>query len=171
MVRIDLQTRRPVQAPPEEIAAFKKLTKDPPRPKIEVKLPATIPETQRVFRFSVRALPSDTDRNKHVNQSVCFKYCVNCASLAAMEGGYLRRFTKDIDYYNIKKFSVEYVGEMMVGNVVDVFCWQDTEKDCRLFFILKVGERVTNRCVGEWQTNADGSLVESSISHKLISAC
>ena len=163
LVRIDTTTRRPAQLPAERVAFFKTSANGsmmiPPR----FDFPMSGPDPSKVFKFTKMSLPSETDANIHVNQSVCFKYCIDCASLAATElSGVLRKFTRDVAYYNIKTFSVEYVAEIRVGTKLEILCWEDQIKPSILFFLVKNGEKITNRCIGEWYAKSDGSLVELS---------
>ena len=161
-VRIDPTTRRPMPHPENEVAFFKKIAKGQTAAPPRVEFPTTIPDSVRVCSLSIRALPSDTDINRHINQATCLRYCMNCASLAAMRGGFLQKFNRDMAYYNANKFSVEYVGEMRSGDVIDVVCWQDPKDFSILYFHVKNGNKVACRCIGEWHTTTDGSLVEFS---------
>ena len=167
LVRVDLETRRPILLPEEGVAFVKSTAKGPTAAPPRVEFPQTIPDSTRAFTLSTKALPSDTDTNQHINQAAYMKYCMDCASLAAMKGGVLQRFSRDMDYYNVTKFVVEYVGEIEAGDVIDVVCWQDSTDFSTLYFHVKNGDKVACRCIGKWQTNSDGNLVE--FSQKIIS--
>ena len=84
-----------------------------------------------------------------------------------MKGGVLHKFSREMDFYNMTKFMVEYVGEIQAGDVTDVVCWQDSKDFSTLYFHVKNGDKVACRCIGKWQTNSDGNLVE--FSQKIIS--
>ena len=157
VVRVDTTTRRSAPLPLEGIAPFKKAAtmQSPPR----FHFPNTLPDQKRTFTYSLKTLPSHEDRNQHVNQSMYVMFCMDCASLAAAKGGILQKFTKDMAYYNTRKFTAEYVSEMVGGVAIDVTCWEDASDPSVLYFVIKVGDRITFRCVGEWYTNPDGSLV------------
>ena len=85
MVRIDTTTHRPMQLPVEGVAFFEKSMSGrmmtPPR----FDFPKSVPDPTKVFRFTKMSLPSETE-DLHVTQSESFKYCIDCASLAAMHG-------------------------------------------------------------------------------------
>ena len=79
-----------------------------------------------------------------------------------MQGGVLERFTKDMAYYNLKRFSVEYVGEINAAGEIQVMCWEDTTRAGALCFLIENQQKIACRCVGEWFMNSDGSLTEYS---------
>ena len=157
LVKVNMKERRPVKLPEEFNATFKpsangSLVKMPD-------FPGEPTDSKRVFQTSFDAFLSDADYYHHINQANCFRYCMDCASLAAMKGGILTKFTRDMAYYNVKKFSAEYVGETNVG-AIDVLCWENPEDPCVLFFLVKTGEKTVNRCQGEWHKSTDGSPTE-----------
>ena len=157
-VRVDMKTRRPAPFPEEGLSSFRNYASSVPPPRFD--FPDTQADPERCFVASTTALPSDTDVNQHVNHAISLKYCVDCASFAATKGGVLQNFTNDVAYYNLKTFSIEYLGEIQEEDVVDVTCWEDEIKPGVLYFFLKVKNVVIGKCVGEWYTDSDGRLVE-----------
>ena len=161
LVTVDLNTRRPVDIPAENVVPYKKALAILPTSVFAYpSFPHALPDSSGLFHYSTRGIPSDGDFNDHINHSICFKYCADCASLAAMKAGILQKFSRDMAYYNLKKFSAEYVGEMTVGDDINVFCWENPSDPCILYFLLKIGENVVNSCVGEWYTSSDGTPVQ-----------
>ena len=158
IVAVDTRTRRPVQIP-DEFAKFvnpAKRATSPPR----FHFPEFVRDQKPLFAISLLATPSETDDNNHVGHFACYRYCLDCASVAAIQGGILKLFSKDMAYYNVKSFSVEYRAEIMEGDKVNVQCWEDPENACVLYFVIKVGEKTACRCVGEWYADDSGQPVE-----------
>ncbi|XP_072173832.1 uncharacterized protein [Diadema setosum] len=159
-VRVDRATRRPVPLPQEVATTYQKTATRSGHPQFD--FPAMIPGREFTYTISTRAFPSDTDSNQHVNQSLSFKYCMDCASVAAMEGNVFSGFSTDVAYYLIKTFAVEYVGEMRVGDNIDIVCWEDQDDPCSLWFLVKVEERVVSRCKGEWYADSNRKPVKQT---------
>ncbi|XP_030829214.1 uncharacterized protein LOC100892957 [Strongylocentrotus purpuratus] len=156
-VRVSLASRRPIELPAKGADKYIASTsKNPPQ---RFTFPQITPRREQSFTYTTKALPSDTDSNIHVNQSVCFRYCHDGASLAALQGNIFSKFSQDFAYYNVKTFSVEYVGEMNAGDDIDVQCWEDDKNQCVLYFIISVRDKVACRCQGEWYTNPDGDIL------------
>lgn len=157
-VRVSRSTHRPIDLLADRFAKFKaaETMTAPPR----TVFPSKAPDRKSTFVLTTKALPSDTDSNQHVNQSACFKYCLDCVSFAAMEGKVLLMFSRDVAYYNVKSFESEYIGEMMAGDEVEVQCWQDDIELCTLYFLLRVQAKVVCRCKGEWYADGKGQLIE-----------
>ena len=156
VVRVSLASRRPIELPAEGADKYRASTsKNPPQ---RFTFPQISQSREQSFTYTTKALPS-TDSNIHVNQSVCFMYCHDGASLAALQGNIFSKFSQDFAYYNVKTFSVEYVGEMNAGDDIDVQCWEDDKNQCVLYFIVSVRDKVACRCQGEWYTNPDGELL------------
>ena len=157
-IAVDPQTRRPVKVP-EAVAKFV----DPGKKSKPSRFifPEQLADQEPIFTISTAAMPSDTDLNDHINNSACFTYCLDCASEAAMHKSHVfRGFTKDMAYYNLKSFSVEYRAEIKQGDKVNVQCWEDPRNECVLYFVVKVGEKTACRCVGEWYADDTGHPVE-----------
>ena len=156
LVRVDMKERRAIKLPEEFNARFKpsangSLAKMPD-------FPVEPTDSKRVFQASFSASPSDTDHNHHINQATCVKYCMDCARLAAKTGGILTKFSRDMAFYNVKNCSSEYyVGEINVGDIVHVRCWENPEDPCVLFFLVLNGQKIVNKCVTEWHRSQDGS--------------
>nr|XP_054752122.1 uncharacterized protein LOC129257750 [Lytechinus pictus] len=153
-VKVCVDSRRSVELPIGSADKYRAtmLTKPPQR----CSFPSIPPVKERSFTCTTRALPSDTDSNGHVNQSACYKYCYDAASLAALQGNVFTKFCQDFAYYDVKRISVEYVGEINTGDDVEVLCWEDDSNQCTLCFILSVRNKVVCRCVGEWFAGPDG---------------
>ena len=158
VVQVDLETRRLVPLPVEGLEMYRRAaTASPPS---RFLFPNSRPASDLSFKTSIKAASSETDLNNYVNQSVYLRYCLDCANLAVMQGGVLTRFRKDMAYYNLKRFSVEYLREIKAGDEIQVMCWEDTSRAGVLCFLIETQQKTACRCVGEWYLNSDGSLVE-----------
>ena len=154
VVRVDLTRRRPVPIPRPGDAPFTKSQVNASSPPVKIDISDDRLDSNRVFRMSTKAVSSETDESQHINQSTYIKYCMDCASLAAMQGGILKGFKRDMAYYNLKTFRVEYVGELVAGNDVEVSCWEDVTRPHILYFALRKGETIITKCAGEWYTDS-----------------
>ena len=80
---------------------------------------------------------SDTDRNHHVNTAGYIKYCMDAGSHAATNGN-LTVFHKDLTYSNVRRLSLSFLGEAVIGDQHRIACWEDREDKLKLNFeILK----------------------------------
>ena len=152
--------RRTVHYQDEMLEQYRIKINSPTPPNLQLNFPGTLPDSDKIFSGSTKALSSDTDQSHHVNQAVYVRYCTDFASLAAAKGGVLKSFQKDLAYYNLKTFKIEYAGELVAGNDVEVLCWEDMASPHVLYFLVKRGDTICCRCVGEWHRNPDGTLTE-----------
>ena len=157
IVAVDTKTRRPTRIP-EGFAKFVNAAAKNTTP-TRFYFPEYLLDQKPLFSSSVFAAPSDTDDNQHLNHTVSIRYCLDCASVAATRGDVFKQFSKDMSYYNVKSFTIEYRAEMREGDMVNVQCWEDPENQCVLYFVIKVGEQTACRCVGEWYADDKGQPV------------
>ncbi|XP_071479896.1 uncharacterized protein [Diadema antillarum] len=153
-VRVDLTVRRPIQLPMECVSRYGRTVSRSRPPTSDLREAA--PRDGPTYLFSTRALPSETDANQHVNHTAFIKYCIDCASLAAIEGGVLSHFHDDMAYYKLKDFELEYVQEISVGDKINVVCWEDSTNRRVIRFLVKTAEKTACRCRGEWYPDSNG---------------
>ena len=157
-VAVDPQSRRPVQIPEEFAKSVNPAKRESPPPRFY--FPEFLRDQNPLFSISLLATPSETDDNNHIGYFACYRYCLDGASVAAIQGGVLKSFSKDMAYYNVKSFSVEYRAEIREGDEVNVQCWEDPKNACALYFVVKAGEKTACRCFGEWYVDDSGQPVE-----------
>ena len=132
-VYVDFKSRRPVPFPGwfRDVRAEKASVLQPLPPQ---RLPTPeIPEA--VFRYETRAIFSDIDFNKHVNQSVYVRWCTDAGAEAASRRFY-KDFRQDIGVYDIEKMEVKYIGEGMLDDEFVVNTWQDKEIPFTIHFVV-----------------------------------
>ena len=133
-VRVDLKTHRPIPLPVEGLEMYRRVATASPPPRFT--FPNNQPASDRLFKMSIKAALGDTDRNNHVNQGAFMRYCIDCASLAAKHGEFFERFSKDMAYYNLKRVSMEYLGEVNAGDEMQMICWEDPSRAGALCFLI-----------------------------------
>ena len=87
------------------------------------------------FRFEVQALQSDCDSNFHVNHGNYLKWCTDAGAMAVAKGRY-KYFTEDISLYALESVFVQYTGEVLRNEKVDVYTWEDKEEPRTLYFSM-----------------------------------
>ena len=80
LVQVDLETRRPIPLPVEGLEMYRRAATASPPPRFI--FPNTRPASDRIFKTSIKATPSETDRNHHANHAAYFKYCIDGASFS-----------------------------------------------------------------------------------------
>lgn len=88
------------------------------------------------FRYEVYALQSDCDTNFHVNQATFLKWCTDAGAIAALNGKY-NSFTDDIGLYALENINVQYSGEVLRNERVDIYTWEDKFESRTLHFSMK----------------------------------
>ena len=102
----------------------------------------TIPRD--AFRFDVRALQSDCDSNNHVNQGNYIKWCTDAGSMAVARGKF-KYFTEDISLYALENVFIQFTGEVLRNEKVEIYTWEDIKELRTLhFYMLKNGDCVVN---------------------------
>lgn len=139
MVAVDVVTRRSCALP----VWFKEKYKD--YISKEKKIRDFFPDMPvGAFKQMLTTRYSDIDRNKHVNQSCYFEYCMNCATLAAL-GGHYKHFTSDLSLYPVLEIDLFYINECAANEDLDLYTWQDQEKDDQIYFtLMKADTKVLN---------------------------
>lgn len=139
-VLIDRRTRKSVPLPESFLEKYAKHLKKNLNIN-ELSIPECPNISKDVFQLKVLPLHSDTDRNNHVNQSVYFRFCMDCATDAALSGRY-RHFTSDMCWYPVLELNVYHVNESHANNELIVNTWQDNDDFRLIYFIIKRKETV-----------------------------
>ena len=102
----------------------------------------TIPND--AFRFDVRALQNDCDSNNHVNQGNYIKWCTDAGAIAVTKGQF-KYFTEDISLYALENVFIQYMGEVLRDDKVEIYTLEDFKEPRTLhFYMFKSGDRVVN---------------------------
>ena len=132
---VDSKTRRPKPLPDYFVQAFKSYQRKSLRENPQHIL--NIPPHALSYVLDVRY--SDTDFNKHTNNSTYIKLCMDCATVASMKGN-LTYFTGDVCRYNVKTMKLFYWSETRAGDKLTVYLWENkSETDTLNFHIQKNG--------------------------------
>ncbi|XP_033733113.1 uncharacterized protein LOC117322359 [Pecten maximus] len=134
-VLIDRSTRKSIPLPEAFLEKYSKHTKKEIKFR-KLSIPSCPDMGKNVFKLKVLPLHSDTDRNNHVNQSGYFRFCIDCATDAALAGNY-RHFTSDMCWYPVLEMNVYHANESLVNEELVVNTWQDNEDFRLIFFIIK----------------------------------
>ncbi|XP_033733253.1 uncharacterized protein LOC117322445 [Pecten maximus] len=140
VVNIDPETRRPSKLPSwvtERFSNFEKIDK----PILSTRQEDIIPPHD-AFKTVTRTRPSDMDSNFHVNFSVFYRFCTDCATEASLAGHY-RHFKDDMCWFPVLETKATFLGEAPASVMLDVYSWQDTDHEQRLYFaIYRKNERI-----------------------------
>ncbi|XP_069120127.1 uncharacterized protein [Argopecten irradians] len=134
-VLIDRRTRKSIPLPEAFFEKYSNYTKKDIKV-TKLSIPPCPDMGKHVFKLKALPLHSDTDRNNHVNQSVYFRYCIDCATDAALAGSY-RHFTSDMCWYPVVEMNVYHANESLVNKELVVNTWQDNDDFRLIFFIIK----------------------------------
>ena len=94
-----------------------------------------IPSNAFCDRLQIR--PSDIDSMGHANNSVYIRMCSDCATIASVKHGHFLRFGNDLASRHVKTLNMLYSKECMLGDVVDVYVWDDATQNDLLHFQIK----------------------------------
>jgi len=108
MVHVDRKTRKPVQLPDRMRESYSKYCDVEELPMLAKTKFGAIPDD--TYKYTVKVLYSDMDFNRHTNQSIYVKFCLDCATDAALNG-YYHHFKSDMCLHPVKQASMQYVGE------------------------------------------------------------
>ena len=136
-VRINLTTRKSTKFPPFFFEKYARFEGKPTTQFLESRSAPLVSEAAHIFQLTVRS--SDMDVNGHTNQSAYIKFCMDCATDAALKK-YYRHFDSDMCMYTTTYWEIDYLGESMTGDVLDILTWQ--AKDVRnIHFCIRLNGR------------------------------
>ena len=99
------------------------------------------PIPANAFKYEIRAAESDCDLNNHVNQAMFVRWCTDAGAIASVKEKY-QSFTEDIGMYAVENISVQYKGEVLRGDMVTIYTWEDMDDLKTLHFILKKDNKI-----------------------------
>ena len=88
---------------------------------------------------------SDLDFNRHTNNAVYLKVCINAASVHCRNGSF-RNFKDTLYAYDICDTSSFFKKESRVDDNLTVYMWQDEHLDHILHFIVKNNDQTVYLC-------------------------
>ncbi|OWF35683.1 hypothetical protein KP79_PYT26072 [Mizuhopecten yessoensis] len=133
MVNIDPETRRPSKLPTAFVEECTKFASSDPAMITDVQEEFVPPKN--AFKSIIRTRYSDLDINLHVNYAQYYKFCADCASEAS-QSGYYRHYDDDICRLPVLKTDVSFIGESPPCSNLDVYSWQDTQNQQRIYFAI-----------------------------------
>ena len=142
---VDFTTRKSVQIPANSKQKYALYTKPSLAPN-PYRQPARPSDSTHVFSWQRKVLPSDIDRNDHVNNSAYINICLDCAAEAAV-AGHFTQFCEDIAFYRVKTLDILYQRESRFGDVLEVHCWEDPQKRLSLVFEIINKGNVSVQCL------------------------
>ena len=79
--------------------------------------------------------------NNHVNQATFVRWCTDAGAIASVKEKY-QSFTEDIGKYAVENISVQYKGEVLRGDIVTIYTWEDMDDLRALHFIFKKTDKI-----------------------------
>lgn len=92
------------------------------------------------FSQSVVLRQSDTDYNRHTNFTVYIKFCMDCATEAAING-YLIHYKEDMCKFPTETVKIDFIGESYAGDTLTTCMWQDGDDIQKFRFIILKGKK------------------------------
>ena len=141
-VCVDFTTRRPCKLSTqwvEDISNGQLTRKAPPRGFTQPMTP------NDCFVYTTKVVSSGTDSNQHQNMALHIRDCWNAGSAAACEGK-LSHFDKDLVYYRVKSATFLYLGEVLIGDELNIACWEHNQDYDTLCFTMTKRSKVVGQC-------------------------
>ena len=100
--------------------------------------PEAVPQN-KVFCWDYTTIPSDSDFNGHINQSVYIRLCFDCGTLALKAGSFHNFKKDDLCKYRVKSLYAFYSREALSGNKLSIFVWESESRIGELNFQINRG--------------------------------
>ena len=145
-VHVDFKSRKPVRIPEKwrtEINEDQLTHRKPPQ---GFKQP---PRPNDCYIFTTTATSSWCDSNQHQNMAIHMMNCWDAGSAAACNNQ-LSKFTTDLAYYDLKQLTFLYQGEVVIGDVLQVACWEHPDNPKILCFTMIKRSQVIGQCQMEF---------------------
>ncbi|XP_072016317.1 uncharacterized protein [Amphiura filiformis] len=162
-VNVDFETRQPSKLPEKwfrEISSDQLTRSKPPQ---GFKQPI---RPEKSYSFTTTVTSSCSDSNQHQNMAIYLKNCWDAGSAAACSNQ-LSQFNTDLAYYNLKQVSFLYQGEVVIGDILQVACWEHPSKSKMLCFAMTKGSEVVGQCQMEFYPNSPSMLKSNHVKAKL----
>ncbi|XP_072015195.1 uncharacterized protein [Amphiura filiformis] len=161
-VRVDFKLRRPVKIPEKwfrDISSDQLTRSKPPQ---GFKQP---PRPDNSYLFTTKVTSSCVDSNQHQNMAIHLKNCWDAGSAAACSNQ-LSQFNTDLAYYDLKQVSFLYQGEVVIGDALQVACWEHPTNSKTLCFTMTKGSEVIGQCQMEFYPDSQ-SMLKNQVKAKL----
>ena len=162
-VRVNFETRRPSKLPQKwyrEISRDQLTRSKPPQ---SFQQP---PQPSKCYLYTTLVVSSSTDCNQHQNMAIYLRDCWNAGSAAACQNQ-LSQFKADLAYYKVKFVSFLYQGEVLVGDTLQVACWEHDSNSNTLCFTMTKGSKVVGQCQMEFYPESQDRSSTLNIKAKL----
>ncbi|KAK3088519.1 hypothetical protein FSP39_020112 [Pinctada imbricata] len=164
-VRINKKTRRAAEFPSFFQEKYGRIDGNEKVPFLDERNGSSDPPLD-AYIYNVRVHRSDTDQNSHVNQSTYVKYCMDCATEAAMNK-YYKNFDSDMCMYTTTKWEMDYIGESGAGDLLDVVTWQSNDDARIISFSIQLNKREIFRATSAFELHKQISPVKRYRNAKL----
>ena len=142
-VKVALSTRRSVQIPEWFLNKYDRFNPGRLTPTFD---PAVMPNEKGIYRKIYTVLPSDIDSNNHMNNNVYLRLCFDAATEASVMEKMFSSLHGDMCNYLVKSASCVYEKECRLGDVVDIFVWEDKSKVKTLHCKIIKGSDTSFQC-------------------------
>ncbi|KAK3087845.1 hypothetical protein FSP39_011420 [Pinctada imbricata] len=138
-VRINRKTRRAAEFPSFFQEMYGVMNGKETLPFLDKRIIAGQPP-QDAYTYKVLVRSSDTDRNRHVNQAMYVKYCMDCATEAAINK-YYKNFDSDMCMYTTTKWEIDYIGESGTRDLLEIVTWQSCDDLRHIGFLIRMEQK------------------------------
>ncbi|XP_072016319.1 uncharacterized protein [Amphiura filiformis] len=162
-VCVDLTTGRSTKLPTEyleEISKEKLTRTKQPQGFVQPDQP------KDCFVHTITVTSSCIDTNDHQNMALYIRDCWNAGSLAACSKS-LPHFDKELLYFKVKTVTFLYQGQALIGDELNIACWEHQHDPNTLCFTVTKGSKVTGQCQMEFYYEHDIRLESGDIQSKL----
>ncbi|XP_072015190.1 uncharacterized protein [Amphiura filiformis] len=154
LVRVDIKTQQPSKLPDKWYREISKDQLTRSKPLQGFKQP---PRPDNSYLFTTEVTSSCVDSYQHQNMALHVKNCWDAGSAAACSNQ-LSQFNTDLAYYDLKQVSFLYQGEVVIGDILQVACWELPNKLSTLCFTMTKGSKVVGQCQMEFYHNSPRTL-------------
>lgn len=98
-----------------------------------------VPAEHEGFSFIYRIRDTDTDFNKHANNSVYYRLCIHTAAQALSNGVFKTFSQKNLFQYDVVQTSAVYARECRLDDKICVFVFEDKEQPAVIHNIITRG--------------------------------
>ncbi len=100
---------------------------------------SVVPTPKDAFCSTTKVVHSDIDYLQHSNQSSYIHFCFDAAA-EATANNQLMHFKGDMFGYKMDRMEILHQGETFVGDILDIFVWEDMNLPDTLYFQIMQGD-------------------------------
>lgn len=104
-----------------------------------------MPNNTVTYHYTAMAPFSGIDSNGHLNQAYYVTFCLD-ALHAALQSNTFPGVPNDLKMLKIKRFSFLYLKECLIGDLVDITVWQNSNDRLYFHFHFKVNGALIHQC-------------------------